>query len=150
MIKTVRALLLTTLLGGCQTHAATCDAGAAIARAHDAWRASHVRDYTFVWQQQCFCLADARQPIRVTVRSGDIVAATDVGGTPVSDDVRRGLMTIDALYDVALKSPCDAAQVRVVSADDGVPAHVYLDPKESVADDEFDVTISEFAAIVGG
>ncbi len=153
MIKSVRTLLLTTLLGGCQTHAEArngeCDTEASIARSHAAWRAEHVRDYRFVWQQQCFCLADARQPIRVTVRNGEIVAATDVDGAPVSDDVRRGLKTIDELYDAAMKSPCDAAQVRVEATDAGVPAHIYVDPQSSVADDEFDVTVSEFVATAG-
>ena len=48
-----------------------------------------------------------------------------------------------------MKSPCDAAQVRIKASDAGEPTHVYIDPRRSVADDEFDVTVSEFASTAG-
>ena len=59
----------------------------------------HPADYQFIWQQQCFCLPDAVQPIRVTVHDGAITGATDLTGKPVSGDIRKALMSIDALYE---------------------------------------------------
>ena len=148
--RTLRVLLLTALAEGCQTHAAACDSDASITQARDAWQARQLHNYQFVWQQQCYCLADARQPIRVTVRNGEIVSATGLGGAAVADDVRANVKTIDALYAFVEPVQCDAADVRVEGVSAGVPAHVYVDPKRGVADDEFDVTISEFVAIDRG
>ena len=142
----VRALLLTVLAAGCQTHAASCDSDPAIAAAQSAWQARHLDDYRFTWQQTCFCLPDAVQPIVVTVRHGAIVSATDRSGAAVSDEVRSNLMTITALYRYVDDAQCKAAEVRATASKDGVPEKVHVDPSRSVADDEFDVTISEFDA----
>ena len=141
-----RVVLLTVLAAGCQTHAASCDSDASIAAAQNAWHVRHLHDYRFVWQQTCFCLPDAVQPILVTVQQGEIVSATDRNGVAVSDDVRKNLMSIDALYRYIDAAQCTAERVRVAAADDGVPTGISIDPRRSVADDEFDVTISEFTA----
>jgi len=142
----VRLVLLAALATGCQTHAASCDSDASIAAAQHAWQARHLHDYRFVWQQSCFCLPDAVQPIEVTVQHDEIVAATDRSGVAVSDDVRKNLMTIDALYRHVDAAQCTAEMVRVTAAADGVPTLISIDPRRSVADDEFDVTISELTA----
>ena len=135
------------LAAGCQTHAASCISDPAITAAQSAWDARHLDTYRFVWQQTCFCLPDAVQPIMVTVRHGAIVSATDRSGVAVSDDVRANLMTIDALYGYVGAAQCKAQQVRMIASKDGVPEAVHIDPSRSVADDEFDVTFSEMAAL---
>jgi len=142
----VRVALLTVLAAGCQTHAASCNSDASIAVAQNAWQARHLHDYRFVWQQTCFCLPDAVQPIVVTVQHGEIVSATDRSGVAVTDDVRKNLMSIDALYRYIDAAQCTADLVRVTAADDGVPTQISIDPRRSVADDEFDVTLREFTA----
>ena len=144
---TGRALLIAALAAGCQTHAASCRSDPTIAAAHAAWQGRQVQDYRFVWQQTCFCLPDAVQPIVVTVRHGEVVSATDRGGVPVSDDVRQNVMTIDALYRYVDAALCKTGEVRLTAARDGVPDTLHIDPSPSIADDEFDVRISEFEAI---
>jgi hypothetical protein len=145
--RAVRTLLIAALSAGCQTHAATCRSDAAIAAARTAWQARHVDDYRFVWQQTCFCLPDAVQPIVVTVRHGAIVSATDRSGVAVSEDVRKSVMTIDALYRYVDDAQCKTGDVRLTASKDGVPDTIHIDPSPSIADDEFDVRVSEFAAI---
>ena len=143
----VRTLLIAALSTGCQTHAATCRSDPTIAAARTAWQARHVDDYRFVWQQTCFCLPDAVQPIVVTVHHGEIVSATDRSGVAVSADVRKSVMTIDALYRYVDDAQCKAGEVRLTASKDGVPETIHVDPSPSVADDEFDVRVSEFATI---
>ena len=141
-----RIAVLLALSAGCQTHAASCPDDPTAAAAYAAWSARHVSDYTFVWQRTCFCLPDAVQPIVVTVRHGEIVSATDRSGTPVSADIRNNLLTIDALYRRAADARCTADEVRVTAAQDGIPSNFFIDPRRGVADDEFNVAISEFSA----
>jgi len=143
----IRVVLLTALAAGCQTHAASCDSDASIAAAQHAWQARHLTDYRFVWQQSCFCLPDAVQPIEVTVQHGEIVSTTDRNGVAVSDDVRKNLMTIDALYRYVDAAQCTADIVQVTAGNGGVPTRIFIDPRRTVADDEFDVTISELIDI---
>ncbi len=146
--RPLRALLLAALAAGCQTHAATCSNDPSIASAEAAWKARHLADYRFVWQQQCFCLVDAVQPIVVTVRHGEIVSATDTKGVAVADEIRTNLMTIDALYRHIDELQCTADEVRFTpSKDSGVPGKVFIDPSRQAADEEFEVNISGFSAI---
>ena len=141
-----RIALLIALAAGCQSRAA-CPDDPAIQAARAAWNARHVTDYRFVWQESCFCVPEAAQPIVVTVRGGEIVAATDRNGAPVSADLRANLLTIDALYRRAATAHCTAAVVRVVAGADGVPASVFIDPSLQAADDEFRVAITEFSLV---
>jgi hypothetical protein len=143
----IQALLLAALAGGCQTHAATCNGDPAIAKAEAEWKARHLSDYRFVWQQQCFCLVDAVQPMLVTVRHGEIVSATDVKGVAVSDDLRADLLTIDALYERIDQMQCKADEVRFTSSGGGVPLKVFIDPSRQAADEEFEVNVSEFSEL---
>ena len=83
----------------------------------------------------------------MTVRNGEIVSAADLGGVAVSDDVRHNLKTLDALLSFAIDAQCTSEQVRITGSDAGVPTRIYVDPKRSVADDEFDVSISAFEAL---
>lgn len=145
--RIVQALLLAALAGGCQTHAASCNGDPAIAKAQAEWKARHSSDYRFTWQQQCFCLADAVQPMVVTVRHSEIVSATDLKGVAVSDDLRANLLTIDALYERIEQMQCKADEVRFTSSAGGVPLKVFIDPSRQAADEEFEVNISEFAEL---
>jgi hypothetical protein len=141
-----RIALIVAMTAGCQTRAAQCPDDPALAAGRAAWTARHLTDYRFVWQQSCFCVPDATQPIIVTVRHGEIVSATNRNDGAITDDIRKNLMTIDALYRHAADAQCTAAEMKVVAGADGVPSSVFIDPNRLAADEEFRVTISEFSA----
>ena len=147
IVRSIQALLLGALASGCQTHAATCNDDPSIATAESAWKARHLSDYRFVWQQQCFCLVDAVQPMVVTVRQGQIVSATDANGVAISDEIRANVLTIDALYQRVDEMHCTADEVRFTASKDGVPEKVFIDPSRQAADEEFEVNISEFSPL---
>jgi len=140
------AVLTSALACGCQTDAA-CKTDPEFETARAAWKAVHPSDYRFVWQQSCFCLPEAVQPIVVTVRHGEIVSATNRDGVPVSQEVRENVQTIDALYQRIADAQCHAEEVRFKANERGVPDSIYIDPRHLVADDEYGVTISEFSIV---
>jgi Family of unknown function (DUF6174) len=140
-------LTLALAAAGCAGSAASEPATADVAAAQRLWLATRPVDYRFVWQQTCFCLPEAMQPIRVTVHEQTITAATDSNGTAVSENVRRGLKSIDALYAYVRKRQLQGADVRVSSDARGVPTQIFVDPNPRVADDELSVTISGYAAL---
>ena len=148
IVRSIQALLLGALASGCQSHAATCNDDPSIATAETTWKARHLSDYRFVWQQQCFCLVDAVQPMVVTVRQGQIVSATDAKGVAISDEIRANVLTIDALYQHVDEMHCTADEVRFTASKDGVPEKVFIDPSRQAADEEFEVNISEFSPLV--
>jgi len=135
------------LLAGCASGAANAPAAGAIATAQRTWLAGRPTDYRFVWQQTCFCLPEAVQPIRITVQGDAITSATGTDGNAVSADVKSGLKTIDALYAYVLAKQNAGAEVRLESDARGVPEQVYVDPNPHVADDELRVTVSAFEAL---
>jgi hypothetical protein len=100
-----------------------------------------------VWQQQCFCLVDAVQPMIVTVRQGQIVSATDAKGVAISDDIRANVLTIDGLYRHIDEMRCKADEVRFTASKDGVPEKIFIDQSRQAADEEFEVNISEFSPL---
>lgn len=139
------AVLVSTSVPGCSSATvAQCAADTTVEDAAQLWYARHLESYQFTWQQQCYCLPEAVQPIRITVRGGTIVSANTLEGVPVDDEVRSGLMTIDALYQRVLSAVADAARLQFACESAGVPSRVFIDPNTRVADDEFRVTISEF------
>jgi len=138
--------LLLLCAGGCVGTAANEAAATDPAAAQRLWLAERPADYRFVWQQRCFCLPEAVQPIRITVHGETITAATDLQGTAVSADVESGLKSIDALYAYALAQQHNGAEVRVTSDARGVPTQIFVDPNPRVADDELRVTVSAFEA----
>jgi Family of unknown function (DUF6174) len=133
--------------GGCAVSAASDPAGADVAAAQRVWLAERPADYRFVWQQRCFCPPEAVQPLRITVHGDVITAATDLSGTSVSDEVKSGLESIDALYAYVLARQRAGAEVRFTADAHGVPTQLFVDPDPHVADDELRVTISAFEAL---
>jgi hypothetical protein len=135
------------LLAGCASSAVDAPGADTVATAQRAWLAGRPANYRFVWQQTCFCLPEAVQPIRITVHGDAITSATDANGNAVSADVKSGLKTIDALYAYALAKQRAGAEVRVVGDARGIPEQVFVDPNPRVADDELRVTVSAFEAL---
>src|SRR3954468_14007415 len=57
--------------------------------------------YSFTWQQGCFCPEEMTRPIRITVTGADITKAVYVADQqPVRDSIRAGLRTIDGVFDL--------------------------------------------------
>src|SRR5262245_65221563 len=125
MVVCYFALLICSTAGCAAVATEECGADETAADAQRIWRQQHIGNYAFVWQRTCFCLPEAVQPIRITVRGGLITEASDLSGKPIDDSIRQGLLTIDALYERVLHSEQSAAKVRFECAGAGVPRQIY-------------------------
>jgi hypothetical protein len=158
-VRTLAALALIALLGGCGTR----DAVEAAAQARDRgtprpaatlasdpgtappngppWPAYDAEDYTFTLRVRCYC-ADAGVPITVTVTDGkvvDAVRATKRSGRPAPDWAR---VTINDVIDTANDTDADTIDVRWPAGQD-YPTSVWVDHDTDTIDEEIGYTIRD-------
>lgn len=115
------------------------------------WEAQGIRDYRFVLERVCFCLA--RGPVVIEVRDGQVVSIVDaVTGEAESDgfalaEIYGEVSTIDALFDVI--DGAEDAEVVTVSYDAelGYPTEIYIDESFLMADEEMRYLVSDFALL---
>jgi hypothetical protein len=108
-------------------------------------------DYTFVVQHSCFCIEEERQPVRVTVRDGAVVQATELtGGTDVT---ARGFRTMAEFFDYVEHAIRERRlgrfdEVRVSYNEQyGYPNDIWVDESFLVADEEQGYTLSDVQPI---
>ena len=146
MHTTSASLLFTLLVLGAACSSSTDDHGLASARSR--WTSHHPSSYSFTRMQFCECLAGLARPIRITVTSGQITSAVFVDDqTPVGEPIHGTLQTIDAVFD-KIEDALDQSADEVTVAYDparGYPTSVFIDYSRQIADEEFDLRISDFA-----
>jgi len=107
--------------------------------------------YSFTWQQGCFCPEEMTKPIRITVKGGDITKAVDVAdGQPVSASVRSGLRTIDGVFDLIQQRIDQRVDEIAVTYDAAYyPTSVFIDISKQAADEETSLHLSDFTSEAG-
>ena len=109
------------------------------ARLNDArrmWRSQSVSAYSYVYARSCFCAPDAREPVRIIVRSQRVqsVVTVSTGASRSPAEFR----TIDGLFDM-IQDAIDDGVASVVAEYDprlGFPRTVYIDVDARLADEE--------------
>jgi len=107
--------------------------------------------YSFTWQQGCFCPEESIKPIRITVKGGDITKAVYVAdGQPVSASVRSGLRTIEGVFDL-IQARLDQHVDEVTVTYDAAyyPTSVFIDISKKAADEELSLHLSDFTSEAG-
>src|SRR4051794_21917681 len=136
--RAAAAAALLLLAAGCRG-STFADLGAEAAKlraARERWAAVRPAAYSFTVHPVCFC---APGTIRVTVANGVATSRVFVEtGEPVPENLFAELSTVDAMLatvDDAIRH--DAASLDTAYDDRGVPAHVRIDYRANVADEEF-------------
>jgi hypothetical protein len=99
------------------------------------WRATRAgRDYTFTLERSCFCVEEARRPVKVRVAGDSVVAVHDAAtGTARPLDEFGGWPTIEALYAQAIEQ-AEAGTARPVTyAAAGFPSSITIGAVEADA-----------------
>lgn len=143
-------------MSGCGTSVPEADADSARppkpetrTQAEALWAGHAINRYQITVQQTCFCPADLRQPIRVSVSAGAIVKVEGLEqplqNRNLLDDQR---LTIDGLFQFIGQSAAkDPHRLEVeYDARYGFPRHILYDGREMIADDEFQYELSDFRA----
>lgn len=115
------------------------------------WSVHGPSQYSFTWQRSCECTTDTVRPIRITVAGDAITSAVYVDDqTPVSTEVRAGLLTIDGVFDeIAAAIQQNAHSIAVeYDANSGHPISVGVDYSAALADEELALTIKDLVSNV--
>jgi len=135
-MKALRALLAVVLFAGCGVLEPESEERRAYDDALATWKRLGVDNYSFVYQISCECLPEWQRPVRLIVRNGKVVDASDIeNGTARNVDRFR---TIDGLF-ARIKEALDDHAYRVeVEYDRNMhyPSFLFIDEDRSVADEE--------------
>ncbi|WP_298449030.1 DUF6174 domain-containing protein [uncultured Marinobacter sp.] len=150
--------LMALLLSGCGTAASDASTGKSentpetLAQAQALWSDKGIVDYQITVQQSCFCPADLRQPVRVTVADGKLVDVTGLEQSiqdPGQLDVER--LTVPGLFRFIERAEQGEVHRLTVDYDPryGFPVYIDYDGHQMIADDEYQYELSDFQRGVG-
>jgi hypothetical protein len=109
------------------------------------WQSLELDSYSFTWKRDCEC-TDSGRKIRIEVDDGQISSAVYLDNvTPVGDDLRAHLMTIDGIFVELANAVAGNAELIDVTYEPtiGFPTSVYVDYSSGIADEELALTISD-------
>lgn len=110
------------------------------------WLALDWKDYSYTYQQKCFCPIDYGRAIRIEVENNQVVSAhfIDTKKT-VSEQIFKDIETIDDLFALLSKSLDNNVEKLIVSyhEDNGFPESIDIDARLRRADDERKIQISD-------
>jgi hypothetical protein len=112
------------------------------------WQAGHPVSYQYTWFTGCFCPESYRGPFRVTVRVDQVLIqpGTPGGAQPGKDVPQR--LPIEAVFAAARDALATADAVDVTyDPTYGFPTSVAVDAIKQAVDDEYTITIENFAGL---
>lgn len=112
------------------------------------WQALDWKDYSYTYQQKCFCPVDYGRAMRVEVKNGQAISAYFVDtNEPVSEQVFKDIETINHLFEFLEKSLDRSPEKFIVSYHEryGFPEQIEIDMRLRRADDERKIQITDLA-----
>jgi hypothetical protein len=118
---------------------------AELERARDRWQSRHLGDYAVTIRRDCFCIPEARRPVRVHVHAGVVVSARFADtGEQLPAELSFLALTVDQLFALADDAVHRAGQVEVTyDAIFGYPRIISVDYQFDIADDELVLTAAD-------
>ncbi|MEH1839563.1 MAG: DUF6174 domain-containing protein [Nostoc sp.] len=114
------------------------------------WNRQNISNYEYTLSNSCFCIADARGPVKIQVRNGQTTSITSVAtGKPVNPQYFQSYNTIPKLFDViqdAINRKAFSLNVQY-SAGFGYPTKIDIDYNSQIADEEKYLTNENFKVI---
>lgn len=115
--------------------------------AHQArWERVGPASYVYAVERLCFCGADYRGPVRVTVVNGVVVERSYVdSGLDVPDPAAAQFPAVEGLFELLRSAyEAEAHEVRVTYHPTlGVPLDFWIDFNEMMADEELGMRVTE-------
>jgi len=103
------------------------------------WESVRPPSYAYTLERQCFCVEEARGPVRVRVTSGSVTERTYVtGGGKVAVDLIGLFPSVEGLFDLLEQAVRQGArEVRITWDHElGVPREAWIDYDVRIADEE--------------
>jgi hypothetical protein len=114
------------------------------------WNALDIENYDFVYQVSCFCGIPGPNPVKLSVRKGQVTAAAPVGSFTGSIPALSTYPTIDSLF-VILEAAEKKTPAGVEVDFDPTyhyPTKIAIDPVKNAADDEVTYTVESFVPVI--
>lgn len=114
------------------------------------WEARPFRDYAARLQRECFCLPEARGPVRVEVRQGRVARVVEPdSGELVEDRLWHLFPPVDGLFVVLLEAVEGGADDVEVEWDPGLgfPTRIFIDYDRRTADEELGFRVESVAPL---
>lgn len=118
-----------------------------LSNARAKWMIGRPQSYDITVQRICFCGIEIPSPVRVSVRNGEIASRVYVSsGVAVSAEHAQFFPDVEGLFLIVDEALTGEVWHLDVGYDPalGVPLHITIDRNEMWADDELDLTVSNF------
>jgi hypothetical protein len=115
-------------------------------RNRDKWDAARPVSYVFGVERLCFCLEEARGPVRISVSGQNVTERVYIeSGDPVRAELEELFPTVDGLFDILEAAIVGDAHTIEVTYDtvSGVPLDFWIDYDPAVADEELGFRVTE-------
>jgi hypothetical protein len=115
------------------------------------WESQGIRHYSYELNISCFCAIIGMMPLSIEVQDGQLVSISPADGTDIGNlgGIYENVSTIDKLFETIGQAAGQEPYTLEVSYDPtyGYPVSIYLDPAETIADDEIGYDVTNFQAL---
>ncbi|MDZ7958638.1 MAG: DUF6174 domain-containing protein [Aulosira sp. DedQUE10] len=113
------------------------------------WNQQRIRNYSYKLSRNCFCTEEARGPVLIKVRNGQMTSITDKNGKKVNPELFQQYDTIPKVFSVIRDAIAKKAFSLTVNYNKklGYPTQINIDYNSQMADEELYLTIEDFKEI---
>jgi hypothetical protein len=116
------------------------------------WQQKRPQHYAYTLQRSCFCTEEYRKPISIRVFNGKVQQATLLPeGKPLPAERKGDALTVEGLFAIIRTAITNKAASIEVKYDPqyGFPTTIAIDQDRRMADEEINITASNFAIASG-
>ncbi|EAZ89915.1 DUF6174 domain-containing protein [Crocosphaera chwakensis] len=112
------------------------------------WRSQQLKNYQYIYQQQCFCPLPSNVPLKVSVKNDKITQVVNLNNNQVITDLTLP-KTIEELFKIIKDAIQRNADEILITYDPtlGYPTRVAIDYQKILADDEITYTVKNLSKL---
>ncbi|MDJ0844185.1 DUF6174 domain-containing protein [Crocosphaera sp.] len=112
------------------------------------WRSQRLKNYQYIYQQQCFCVPPSNTPLKVSVKNDKITEVVDLNNNQIIADLTFP-KSIDELFNIIKDAIQRNADEILITYDQtlGYPTRVAIDYQKILADEEVTYTVENLSKL---
>ncbi|MDJ0599268.1 MAG: DUF6174 domain-containing protein [Crocosphaera sp.] len=112
------------------------------------WRSQQLKNYQYIYQQQCFCTPPSNIPLKVSIRNDKITQVVNLNNDQLITDLTFP-QTIDQLFNIIKDAIKGNADEILITYDKtfGYPTRVAIDYQKILADEEITYTVENLSKL---
>ncbi|MDJ0659668.1 MAG: DUF6174 domain-containing protein [Crocosphaera sp.] len=112
------------------------------------WRSQRLKNYQYIYQQQCFCVLPSNTPLKVSVKNDKITQVVNLNNNQIITDLTFP-KTIDEIFNIikdAIQRNADEILITYHKTL-GYPTRVAIDYQKILADEEVTYTVENLSKL---